>query len=123
MPQASFLTDWAKAAKGAAPMRYAIFETGGKQYKVREGERVRIEQVPGQVGQSIEFTRILAVGEGKSLNLGTPTLEAAKVMGEIVKNGRDKKVMVFKKKRRKGYSKRQGHRQGFTEVLINSIAG
>lgn len=104
-------------------MKYAIFETGGKQYKVSEGERVRIEQVPGQVGQAIEFTRILAVGEGKTLQLGAPILAAAKVMGEIVKNGRDKKVIVFKKKRRKGYSKRNGHRQGFTEVLINNISG
>jgi large subunit ribosomal protein L21 len=117
------LTDWGKAAKGAAPMKYAIFETGGKQYKVSEGGRVRIEQVPGQVGQVIEFTRILAVGEGKSLHLGTPTLEAAKVVGEIVRNGRDRKIIVFKKKRRKGYSKRNGHRQGFTEVLINNISG
>jgi large subunit ribosomal protein L21 len=104
-------------------MKYAILETGGKQYKVSEGERVRIEQVPGQVGQAIEFTRILAMGEGKALHVGTPTLESAKVVGEIVRNGRDKKIIVFKKKRRKGYSKRNGHRQGFTEVLINSIAG
>lgn len=104
-------------------MKYAILETGGKQYKVSEGERIRIEQVPGQVGQSIEFTRILAVGEGKGLTLGAPTVEKAKVSGEIVRNGREKKIVVFKKKRRKGYSKKQGHRQNFTEVLIHSISG
>jgi large subunit ribosomal protein L21 len=104
-------------------MKYAIFENGGKQYKVSEGERIRIEQVPGQVGQVIEFTRILAVGEGNGLHLGTPTLDAAKVVGEIVRNGRARKIIVFKKKRRKGYSKRNGHRQAFTEVLINNISG
>lgn len=104
-------------------MKYAIFETGGKQYKASVGSRVRIEQVPGQVGQAIEFTRILAVGEGKALQVGAPTLPSAKVMGEIVRNGRDKKIIVFKKKRRKGYSKRNGHRQSFTEVLINNISG
>lgn len=104
-------------------MKYAIIETGGKQYKVCEGGKVRIEQVPGEVGQSIEFTRILAVGEGKDLQVGTPLLGQAKVQGQIVLNDRADKILVFKKKRRKGYSKKNGHRQPFTEVLINQISG
>lgn len=103
-------------------MKYAIIETGGKQYRVNEGEKVRIEQVGGEVGQAIEFTRILAVGAGKDLQLGKPVVDGAKVSGEIVANGKERKILVFKKKRRKGYSKKQGHRQQFTEVLINQIS-
>jgi len=103
-------------------MKYAIIETGGKQYKVSEGEKVKIEKVPeGVVGQSIEFTRVLLVG-GESPVIGTPVVETAKVAGEIVAQAKDKKVMVFKKKRRKGYSKHFGHRQEFTEVLIKQIS-
>ena len=103
-------------------MKYAIIETGGKQYKVVEGEKVKIERVPaGEVGQSIEFTRILMVG-GESPQFGTPVLEAAKVAGEILTQGKDKKVLVYKKKRRKGYAKKAGHRQPFTEVMIKTIS-
>ena len=104
-------------------MKYAIIETGGKQYKVAEGQKLKIEKVPGSVGQSIEFTRILALGGGKGLKVGTPTVESAKVQGQITANGKDRKVIVYKKKRRKGFEKRQGHRQEFTEVLINQISG
>ena len=104
-------------------MKYAIIETGGKQYKVSEGGKDRIEKVPGEIGQSIEFTRILAVGEGEGLKVGTPIVDAAKVQGQIVLNDRDDKVLVYKKKRRKGYSKKNGHRQAFTEVLISQISG
>lgn len=111
-----------KGAQTGQHMKYAIIETGGKQYRVNEGAKVRIEQVPGEVGQAIEFTRILAVGAGKDLQVGQPTLTAAKVSGEIVANGKARKILVFKKKRRKGYSKKQGHRQAFTEVLINQIS-
>lgn len=104
-------------------MKYAIIETGGKQYKVSEGEKVKIEKVPGQVGQSINFTRVLAVQQSGDLKTGAPLLASAKVNGEIVANGRDPKVLVFKKKRRKGYQKKYGHRQPFTEVLIKGISG
>ncbi|HKX12338.1 MAG TPA: 50S ribosomal protein L21 [bacterium] len=103
-------------------MKYAIIETGGKQYKVAEGERIKVEKIPeGVAGQSIEFTRVLLVG-GETPVIGTPVIETAKVAGEIVKQDKDKKVVVFKKKRRKGYSKKQGHRQEFTEVLIKQIS-
>lgn len=103
-------------------MKYAIIETGGKQYKVTEGGHLKIEKIPGAVGQAVEFTRILAVGPSASLKLGNPTVADARVSGEIVKNGRDRKVLVFKKKRRKGFSKKFGHRQPFTEVLIKEIS-
>ncbi len=103
-------------------MKYAIIETGGKQYRVNEGVAVKIERVPGDVGQAIEFTRVLAVGGGKDLQVGKPLVSSAKVSGEIIANGKDRKILVFKKKRRKGYSKKQGHRQEFTEVLINQIS-
>ncbi|MCP5468728.1 MAG: 50S ribosomal protein L21 [Deltaproteobacteria bacterium] len=103
-------------------MKYAIIETGGKQYKVSEGKSIRIEKVPAEAGKVIEFTKVLAVNDEDKLQVGTPTLEKAQVSGEIVKNGRDKKILVFKMKRRKGYSKKQGHRQSFTEVKINKIS-
>jgi len=103
-------------------MKYAIIETGGKQYKVTEGEKLRIEKIPeGVIGQTIEFTRVLMVG-GDNPVIGTPVVDSAKVAGEIVTVDQDKKVMVFKKKRRKGYSKHFGHRQEFTEVLIKQIS-
>ncbi len=102
-------------------MKYAIIETCGRQYKVIEGAKVKIDKVPGEVGQAIEFTRVLSVGGDSQPKIGTPWLANAKVSGEIVAMGRDKKVMVFKKKRRKGYSKHFGHRQHYTEVLIKGI--
>jgi len=103
-------------------MKYAIIETGGKQYKVSEGSKIKIESVPGVEGQSIEFTRVLFVSNGSDSQIGQPLLAAAKVAGEIVQNGRGDKILVFKKKRRKGYSKKFGHRQNFTEVLIKEIS-
>ncbi len=103
-------------------MKYAIIETGGKQYKVSEGEKVKIEKVPGVLGQAIDFTRVLLVGNRGDVKVGTPTLETAKVSGEIVLNGKDRKILVFKKKRRKGFAKKFGHRQEFTEVLIKEIS-
>jgi len=103
-------------------MKYAIIETGGKQYKVTEGAKVKIEQVPGVEGQQIEFTRVLMVSQNGEPKVGQPVLTEAKVAGEIVKNGRDSKILVFKKKRRKGYAKKYGHRQPFTEVLIKEIS-
>lgn len=102
-------------------MKYAIIETGGKQYKVSEGAKIKIELVPGVEGQAIEFTRVLFFSDGSESQIGQPLLSAAKVAGEILQNGRDDKILVFKKKKRKGYSKKFGHRQSFTEVLIKEI--
>ncbi len=103
-------------------MKYAIFENGGKQYKVSEGEKVRVEKIPeGVVGQEIEFTQVLMVG-GENIQVGTPVLSGVKVAGQIVAQDREAKILVFKKKRRKGFAKKQGHRQPYTEILIKQIS-
>lgn len=101
---------------------YAVIQTGGKQYRVQEGEILRIEKLPGGVaGQAVTFNHVLFAGAGESVQFGTPLLDAASVDAEIIRNDRDKKILVFKKKRRKGYAKKQGHRQDFTEVKILKI--
>lgn len=100
---------------------YAVIKTGGKQYRIQEGEIVRIEKLPGVEGQSVTFNHVLFSSTGNDIKVGAPLLDAASVEAEITRNGRDKKVLVFKKKRRKGYSKKQGHRQDFTEVKVLKI--
>ncbi len=100
---------------------YAIIHTCGKQYKVQEGDRVRFEKLPGVEGQSIHFNHVLFYNNGTDVKVGTPLIPEAKVEGQILKTARDKKVLVFKKKRRKGYAKKQGHRQDYTEVKIVKI--
>ncbi len=100
---------------------YAIIQSGGKQYKVQEGDLLRLEKIPGEEGQAINFKRVLFLNHNDDVKVGTPVLESASVEAEIVKNGRAKKILVFKKKKRKGYSKKQGHRQEFTEVKILKI--
>ncbi len=100
---------------------YAIIQTGGKQYKVQEGDLLKVEKIPGEEGQAVNFKRVLLLSNKEDVKVGTPVLENASVEAEIVKNGKDKKVIVFKKKRRKGYAKRQGHRQEFTQVKILKI--
>ncbi len=100
---------------------YAVIKTGGKQYKVAEGDVVDVEKLPGEIGSSIELQDVLAVGEGESVKIGTPLVEGASVLAEIVEHGKGKKLIIFKKKRRKGYTKKQGHRQLFTSLKIQSI--
>jgi len=100
---------------------YAVIKTGGKQYTVSEGDTVRVEKLPGEVGGSVEITDVLAVGGGEDLKVGQPIIEGAKVVAEIVGQEKDKKIIVFKKKRRKGYSKKQGHRQFYTGLKIKEI--
>ncbi|MCK4739795.1 MAG: 50S ribosomal protein L21 [Deltaproteobacteria bacterium] len=100
---------------------YAVVKTGGKQYTVAEGDQIKVEKLDGEVGSSVELAEVLAVGSGDNLNVGTPTLDAASVTAEVLAQGRGKKVIVFKKKRRKGYTKKQGHRQDFTSLVIKSI--
>ena len=100
---------------------YAVIATGGKQYKVSEGDIVRVEKLAGEVGSKVEISEVLLVGDEGSTTIGTPTVEKAKVSGEIVEQGKDKKVLVFKKKRRKGYKKLQGHRQQYTALKIEKI--
>ena len=100
---------------------YAVIKTGGKQYKVSEGDVVKVEKLTGEVGSSVELDAVIAVGEGESIKIGTPTVEGALVVAEIVEQGKGKKVIIFKKKKRKGYTKKQGHRQLFTELKIQEI--
>ena len=102
-------------------MSYAIIRTGGKQFRVEAGKKYRIPTVVGEAGGSIEFNDVLLGSDGQNIKTGIPTLSGAKVTGEIVKHGRADKIIVFKMKRRKNYAKKQGHRQGFTEVQINDI--
>lgn len=100
---------------------YAVIKTGGKQYRVNEGDVVKVEKLAGDIGATVEISSVLAVGEGDSLKIGAPTVEGASVVAEILEQGKSKKIIVFKKKRRKGYTKRQGHRQQFTSLRIQQI--
>jgi large subunit ribosomal protein L21 len=100
---------------------YAVIKTGGKQYKVAAGEKLKIEQIPADVGSEITIDQVLAVGEGESLKFGEPLVNGATVKATVISQGRHDKVKIFKMRRRKHYQKRQGHRQNFTEILINTI--
>jgi large subunit ribosomal protein L21 len=100
---------------------YAVVNSGGKQYKVREGEILRVEKLPGEVGNPVTFDRILMVADGQDVNIGQPVLEGVAVKGHIVEQGQAKKILVFKYKRRKRYRRKRGHRQDFTAVRIDTI--
>ena len=100
---------------------YAVIKTGGKQYKVEEGTILQIEKLEQNEGDTIEFNDVLMYSDGENVTLGNPLVENAVVKAEIIKQAKDKKVLVFKYKRRKGYRKMRGHRQHFTEIKINSI--
>ena len=100
---------------------HAIIETGGKQYKVAEGDVLFIEKLEAEAGQTITFDKVLAVLDGDKATFGAPTVEGASVSATVVKNGKGKKVIIFKYKPKKGYRKRQGHRQPYTKVQISAI--
>ena len=100
---------------------YAVIKTGGKQYRVCEGDRLRVEKLPGDVGSAIEFEDVLMLG-GDKVAIGRPTVSGAKVKAEILAQDRAKKVIVFKMKRRKRYRRKRGHRQPFTDVKITGIS-
>lgn len=101
---------------------YAVIETGGKQYRVAPGNKIDIERLEKNEGDEVVFESVLAVSDGTTLKVGTPVVEGAKVLATVVKNFRGEKVVNFKKKRRKGYSRKIGHRQNLTQVEIKSIA-
>ncbi|MGA2553037.1 MAG: 50S ribosomal protein L21 [Burkholderiaceae bacterium] len=101
---------------------YAVIKTGGKQYKVAAGEKLKIEQIPADVGQEITLDQVLAVGEGDQIKFGQPLVSGASVKATVLAQGRHDKVKIFKMRRRKHYQKRQGHRQDFTEVRIDAIS-
>ena len=102
---------------------YAVVKTGGKQYRVSAGEKLKVEQIPADVGAQVTLDQVLMVGEGESVRVGTPTVAGVSVMATVVAHGRGDKVKIFKMRRRKHYQKHQGHRQGYTELKIDSIAG
>ena len=100
---------------------YAVVKTGGKQYKVAPGEKLKVEQLPADVGAEVVLDSVLMVGDGDSVRLGQPLLAGASVKATVVAHGRHAKVKIFKMRRRKHYQKHQGHRQNFTEIKIDSI--
>jgi large subunit ribosomal protein L21 len=102
-------------------MSYAVIRTGGKQYKVAPGELLRIESLPGEVNHEIAFSEVLLTSIEGAVQVGTPFVTGASVIARIVEHGKEKKILVFKKKRRKNYRRRQGHRQHFTAVQIKTI--
>ncbi len=101
---------------------YAIVRTGGKQYQVTSGDQVRVEKLEGSVGDSIDLNDVLMVVDGEEVKIGQPVLDSAKVTATIAEQGRGKKVIIFKKKRRKGYRLKKGHRQSYTALKIEDIS-
>ena len=100
---------------------YAVFRSGGKQYRASEGDRVRVERLDAEEGDAVEFDQVLMVGDGADVTLGSPLVEDGSVQGIVTAQGRGKKIVVTKFKRRKNYKRIMGHRQHFTEVEITSI--
>jgi large subunit ribosomal protein L21 len=102
---------------------YAVIKTGGKQYRVAAGEKIKVEQIAADVGQEIVIDQVLAVGNGADLKVGTPLVSGATVTVTVLAHGKHDKVHIFKMRRRKHYQKRQGHRQQYTELQIGAITG
>ena len=101
---------------------YAIIETGGFQFKVEPGMKLNVPRIVSGEGDSINLDKVLLVGEGDDVEIGTPLLSGVSVEAEVIEHGRGKKIVVFKRKRRKGYERTQGHRQGYTRIEIKSIS-
>jgi len=101
---------------------YAIIRTGGKQYQVAAGDRLRVEKLQGNVGDTVELSDILMVVDGEEVKIGQPVIEGAKVVAKITEHGKADKVIVFKKKKRKGYRVKRGHRQQYTALTIEEIS-
>ena len=100
---------------------YAVIKTGGKQYRVAPGEKLKIEQIPADIGSEIVLDQILMVSDGEAVTVGTPLVSGATVKATVVAHGRGEKVQIFKMRRRKHYQKHQGHRQNYTEIRIDGI--
>ena len=100
---------------------YAVIKTGGKQYRVAPGEKIKIEQIPADVGSQIVLDQVLMVAEGESVKVGTPLVDGAKVSATVLAHGRGQKLRIFKMRRRKHYQKTQGHRQNYTEIRVDAI--
>ncbi len=102
---------------------FAVVRTGGKQFRVDPGASVRVEKLDGAVGDNVELAEVLLVGEKDSAKIGTPLVDGAKVVGTITAQGRGPKITIFKMKRRKGYRRKSGHRQSYTEIRVDQIEG
>ncbi|ALO39212.1 50S ribosomal protein L21 [Alcaligenes faecalis] len=100
---------------------YAVIKTGGKQYRITAGQKLKIEQIPADIGQEISLDQVLSVGEGEALQIGAPFVAGAVVKATVLAQGRHDKIKIFKMRRRKHYRKTQGHRQNYTEIRIEAI--
>lgn len=100
---------------------YAIIRSGGKQFRAEPGKTIKVPALNAEPGDKVTFDEVLVAGDGEDVKVGVPTVSGAQVTGEVVKHGKDKKIIIFKWKRRKNYRRKQGHRQDFTEVRIGSI--
>jgi len=100
---------------------YAIIETGGKQYRVQEGDTLYVEKLPAGAGETVEVNKVLAVVKEGELKVGNPLVEGARVLVKVIRHGRGKKIIVFKYKAKKNYRRKQGHRQSFTQVTVEKI--
>jgi large subunit ribosomal protein L21 len=100
---------------------YAVFRTGGKQFRAEPGKKIRVPSLKVEPGESITFDDVLLASDGTDVQVGSPVLDGATVRAEVVRHGRDRKIIVFKRKRRKNYRRKQGHRQGFTEIRVDEI--
>jgi large subunit ribosomal protein L21 len=102
---------------------YAVFQTGGKQFRAEPGTRLRVPSLDVEPGDTVTFDHVLLAGDGEeNVQVGTPVVDGASVKAEVIRHGRGDKVIVFKRKRRKGYRKKQGHRQNFTEIRVEAVA-
>jgi large subunit ribosomal protein L21 len=102
---------------------YAVFRTGGKQFRAEAGSRIRIPTLDVEPGDSVVFDQVLLAGDGdEKVQVGAPTVDGASVKAEVLRHGRGDKIIVFKRKRRKGYRKKQGHRQDYTEIRVEEVA-
>jgi len=100
---------------------YAVVKTGGKQYRVAAGEKIRVEQIPADIGSEVVIDQVLLVGDGDAVTVGKPLVAGASVVTKVLSQGRGEKVRIFKMRRRKHYQKHQGHRQNYTELSVESI--
>jgi large subunit ribosomal protein L21 len=100
---------------------FAVFKSGGKQFRAEPGSQLRIPTIDAEPGDSVTFDEVLLASSEGEVKVGVPVVEGAKVTAEVVRHGRDRKIIVFKRKRRKGYRKKQGHRQGFTEIRVDEV--
>ena len=100
---------------------YAVISSGGKQYKVEQGKTVQVEKLSGDIGAPVSFDKVLLISDGEKVQIGTPVLDKSTVQGHIVEQGKAKKIIVFKYKRRKRYRRKQGHRQSYTAIQIDRI--